>query len=216
MDDRRERIQSILKILHKLYPDAKTELNFSNPWELLVAVQLSAQCTDKLVNKVTEQLFQKYPMLPDYLRADLTNFDKDISSVTFHSNKAKNILASAKMIEEKFSGEVPQTMEELLTLPGVARKTANVVLYNAFNKNEGMAIDTHMIRLSQKLGLTTQTDPKKIELELMELVPKEEWGFFSNALILYGRRICNAREHDCSTHDLTLIYPQAATIWPKK
>lgn len=179
---------------------AKIALRYSNNWELLVAVQLSAQCTDKKVNEVTAKLFKKYRILEDYIQADPKRFEKDIRSCGFFRNKTKNILAAVKIIKEKFGGKIPRTMEEMLTLPGVARKTANVVLGNAYGIVEGIAVDTHVVRLSQKLGLTSHKDPVKIEQDLMKLLPKKEWFDFTYRLIEYGRTYCSARNHDCKKH----------------
>jgi len=216
------RIQTIIQLLKKAYPDAKIALKFKNPWELLVSVILSAQCTDVMVNKVTEKLFTKYKTLDDYLNADLSLFEQDIKSTGFYHNKAKNILATAKIIEEKFGGNVPNSMKELLTLPGVARKTANVVLGNAFDIVDGIAVDTHVQRLSQRLRLVDMgtiggkkkltfvkgretivdykkdADPNKIEQELMSVVPKEDWFGFTYRIIDHGRAICKAQRPDCS------------------
>lgn len=213
LKERKGRVVEILKILHELFPEAKTELHYSTPWELLVAVQLSAQSTDVQVNKLTERLFKKYPKFEDYLKADPVEFEKDISSVNFYKNKAKNILAAAKLVKD---GKLPDSMEELLKLPGVARKTANVILGQIYKKAEGIVVDTHITRLSQKFDLTDFKDAVKIEKDLMEIVPKEEWIFFGNSLVWYGRRICPARLHECEGHPLTKIYPHAASIWPKK
>jgi endonuclease III len=215
MEEQRERAKKVLKKLRELFPDAKIVLRYSNTWELLVAVILSAQCTDKQVNIVTEKLFKKYKTLNDYVNANSQEFEQDIKSTGFYHNKAKSILASARMVKEKFGGKVPNTMEELLTLPGVARKTANVVLGNAYGIVEGIAVDTHVRRLSLKLELTEHTDPVKIERDLMELLPKKDWFFFTYGIIEYGRHICGARRHkDCADHPLSKIYPPAATIWP--
>ncbi|MBI3273782.1 MAG: endonuclease III [Candidatus Colwellbacteria bacterium] len=178
-------------------------LNYSNNWELLVAVILSAQCTDKKVNEVTVQLFKKYRTLDDYVNANIKEFEKDVRSTGFYHNKAKNILASAKIIKEKFGGKVPAAMSELLTLPGVARKTANVVLGNAYGIVEGIAVDTHVKRLSRILGLTSETNPDKIEKDLMEIIPKNEWFDFTYRLIDYGRKYCSAKPHDHANCPLT-------------
>lgn len=212
--ERKKRTARIVKELKKLFPKAKIVLNYSNNWELLVSVVLSAQCTDVMVNKVTEKLFKKYRTLDDYVKADLKEFEKDIKSTGFYRNKTKNIIAAANFVKERFEGKVPNTMEELLTLPGVARKTANVVLGNAYGIVEGIAVDTHVRRLTQKLGLTDYSDPEKIEQDLMELLPKKEWFHFTYRLIEYGRHICSARRHECKEHPLTKIYPPAANIWP--
>jgi len=194
------RIQIILQELKRLFPKPEIALAYSNNWELMVAVQLSAQCTDKRVNIVTPVLFKKYPKLEDYYAADSAEFEKDIHSTGFFRNKTKNILAAAKMVKEKFGGEIPRTMEEILTLPGVARKTANVVLGNAYGVVEGIAVDTHVMRLAQKLGLSKYKDPVRIERDLMAAIPKEEWFAFTYRLIDYGRAYCVARPHihaDC-------------------
>lgn len=223
LKERKERAVKILRVLHELFPQARTELNYSNPWELLVAVELSAQSTDVQVNKVTESLFKKYPRFEDYLKAKPEEFEKDISSVNFYRNKAKNIFASAKLLSQianrkvqNYGKIIPDSMEELLKLPGVARKTANVLLANLFNRAEGIVVDTHVIRLSQKFDLTDHKDTVKIERDLMEIVPKNEWIFFGNALVWYGRRVCKAREHECGEHQLTKIFPVAAKRWPKR
>lgn len=200
-----QKTQEILKRLYKLYPHPKTALNFSNPLELLIATILSAQATDKLVNTVTPELFKKYPTAQDYAKAPVSDIDKAIAKVNFHNNKAKSIKAACEMIIEKFNGKVPDNMEDLDSLPGVARKTANVVLGNAYHKAEGIVVDTHVIRLTNKLGLVNSKDPVKIEQELMEIVPKENWIDFSHLLINYGREYCTARRHDennCPLQDL--------------
>ncbi|NWF75951.1 MAG: endonuclease III [Nitrospirae bacterium] len=200
-----EKIIEILNRLKKSYPEPKTALAFRTPFELLVATILSAQATDVLVNKVTEKLFRKYKKVDDYANTSLETFQKDISSVNFYRNKAKNIQAAAKMIIEKFNGKVPKTMEELITLPGVARKTANIILSNAYGIHEGIAVDTHVKRLSQRLGLTKSNDPVKIENDLMLITPKDDWGNLSHLLIFHGRKICQAKKpnhKECVLYDL--------------
>lgn len=192
----KERVKKIISILKRLIPDARIALRYSNNWELLVAVILSAQCTDKKVNEITPGLFKKYPKLADYVRANPKEFEKDIHSTGFYRNKTKNILAAARMIQEKFGGKVPATMKEILAVPGVARKTANVVLGNAYGVVEGIAVDTHVRRLSKLLGLTREDNPEKIERDLMAVVPKKYWFKFTYWLIEYGRRYCPARPHD--------------------
>lgn len=202
----KKRVLKIIGCLQKLFPDAKIALKYSNPWELLVAVVLSAQCTDKKVNEVTEKLFQKYRKLEDYMRASRSEFEKDIRPTGFYRNKAKSILAAAKVIKEKFSarggpasgwgGRLPRTMAEMVTIPGVGRKSANVILGNAYGVVEGIAVDTHVIRLSRLLGLTNEKDPVKIERDLMQIVPKRDWFRFTYLLIGYGRKYCPARSHD--------------------
>ncbi len=194
--EKRRRIALIMtKELEMLFPKSKIALNFSNTLELLIAVVLSAQCTDKKVNEVTGKLFKKYETLEDYLSADIKEFEQDIHSTGFYRNKAKNILATAKIIKEKFAGEVPDSMEKLLTLPGVARKTANIVLGDGFGKVEGIAVDTHVRRLSLLHGLTTENNPDKIEQDLIRVVPKKEWLNFNHRLIDYGRKFCPAKKH---------------------
>lgn len=195
-EDKKEKAKKIVTELKKLFPDAKMILGHSNHWELLVAVQLSAQCTDKKVNEVTEKLFKKYKTLDDYIKVKPSEFEKDIYATGFYKNKTKNILAAAKMIKEKFGGTLPKTMAKMLTIPGVARKTANVVLGNAYGVVEGVAVDTHVRRLTQKFGLTKQNDPEKIEKDLMEIVPKKDWFKFTYLVIDYGRKYCPAKKHD--------------------
>lgn len=188
-----EKVLEILKRLYKVWPDPKIELHYSNPLELLVAVILSAQATDKQVNKITPSLFEKYKTAQEYAASSPWEIDSYVRSINFHFNKSKNIHAAAKMIVEKFQGKVPDTMEDLDSLPGVARKTANVVLGSAFGKSEGIVVDTHVIRLSNCLELTYEKDPVKIEHDLMKIVPKEKWIDFSILLTLFGRYKCPAR-----------------------
>lgn len=202
----KKRVLEIIKILQKLFPNSKIALNYSNPWELFVAVVLSAQCTDKKVNEVTQKLFKKYKTLNDYVKADLFEFEKDIKSTGFYKNKARNILKSAKIIKEKFNGRVPNTMERLLSLPGVGRKTANVILGNAYNKIEGIAVDTHVRRLSRMLGLTKNNDPDKIEKDLMEIIPQKYWFKITYWLIDYGRKYCPSRPHNHKNCPLAKFY----------
>ncbi len=203
------------RLLKKLFPEHRIELNYGTPWELMVAVQLSAQCTDKRVNEVTAKLFKKYPTLDSYVRAKRAVFERDIHACGFFRNKTKNILGAAKIIGAKYHGEIPDTMKELLLLPGVARKTANVILANLHNKSEGIAVDTHIRRFAIRFDLSDHTDPVRIERDLMEVVPKKDWWDFHHRLVLYGRYVCPARKHDCREHPLTLIYPTAATKWPR-
>jgi len=212
---RGKRISDMSIVLRKLFPHASIALNYSNTWGLLVAVVLSAQCTDKKVNEVTERLFKKYKKLDDYVQASQSQFEQDIRPTGFYRNKAKNILSAAQMIKGTFGGEVPSTMEELITIPGVARKTANVVLSNAFGKNEGIAVDTHVRRFAIRFDLSDYKDPVRIERDLMEIVPKKDWNKITYWLIEYGRQICPARRHDCTEHPLTKVFPKAASVWPK-
>ncbi len=188
----------VLVALKKLYPVARPELNYEKPHELLFAVILSAQTTDKQVNAVTKDLFQKYSSLDDFADADLETLQQDISSIGLYKNKAKNIIAAGTMLRDEFGGKIPRSIEELIRLPGVARKTANVVLGHLYGINQGIAVDTHVKRLAFKLGLTDHTDPVKIERDLMAVIPQEEWSGFSLRLILYGRYHWPAR---AKTHD---------------
>ena len=198
----------IINRLKKLYPKAKTALNFSNPLEILVATILSAQSTDKQINKVTAQLFKKYKTAGDYADADLKKFEQDIKSSGFYHNKAKNIIESSKIIVKNFDGKIPNTMEELITLPGVARKTANIVLGNAYGIVVGIAVDTHVKRLSYRLGLSKNEDPVKIEQDLMAIVPKADWGIINSMLVEHGRNVCAARKPACSECVLSDICPK--------
>ena len=203
--DKKEVMAEIIRKLKKEYPVLKSALNFSSPFELLAATILSAQTTDVHVNKVTETLFKKYKNVNDFANTDPATLEKDVSSVNFYRNKARNIQNAARIIIEKFNGEVPRTMEDLISLPGVARKTANIVLYNVFGIIEGIAVDTHVIRLTGRLGLTKNEDPVKIEKDLMEVVPKKEWGNITHLLIFHGRKICQAKKpihKDCVLFDI--------------
>jgi len=202
-----DKLLEILKRLNKAYPKPETALNFSDPFQLLVATILSAQTTDVLVNKVTENLFRKYRTVKDYADASLETLQKDTGSVNFYKTKAKNIQAGAKIIVAQFNSQVPKTMNELTSLPGVARKTANIILSNAFGIHEGIAVDTHVKRLSYRLGLTKNTDPVKIEKDLMAITPKKEWGNISHLLIFHGRKICQARKPDHQECVLNNICP---------
>ncbi|MEK7077321.1 MAG: endonuclease III [Patescibacteria group bacterium] len=200
LSERKKKAEKIMATLKKLFPRAKIVLKYHNNWELLVAVQLSAQCTDKKVNEVTEKLFKKYRTLEDYVRASASRrtvreFERDIHSTGFYRNKAKNILSAARVVKEKFRGTLPRTMAEMTTIPGIGRKSANVILGNAYGVVEGIAVDTHVRRLAQKLGLSTHRDPEKIERDLMTLLPKKEWFNFTYRLIEYGRKYCTARPH---------------------
>lgn len=213
--ERKARTREIIRKLRSLYPDSKTELQYGNNWELLVSVILSAQCTDKRVNEVTKKLFIKYPRFKDYLKADRKKFEQDIRPTGFYRNKTKNILSAAKVLKKKFNGRIPKTMEELITIPGVARKTANVVLANAYEIYEGIAVDTHVRRLALKFDLTDSKNPVQIERDLMKIIPKKDWRYVNHQMVMYGRYVCPARKHDCSKHPLTKIFPEAAFRWPK-
>jgi len=197
----------IIKRLKKEYPDARCSLNYSNPLELLVATILSAQCTDERVNKVTETLFRKYRTAADYASAPLQELEKDIRSTGFYRNKAKSIKGACAKIVEQFGGKVPRSMEELLTLPGVARKTANVVLGNAFGIASGVVVDTHVHRLAGRLGLSDKKQPEKIEEDLMQAFPKKEWILLPHLLIYHGRKVCKARGPLCGSCVLCDICP---------
>lgn len=192
-----KRTAAILKSLEKAYPKAACSLHFTNPLELLVATILSAQCTDVLVNKVTPELFKKYKKPQDYARANLRSLEKDLSRVNFYRNKARSIQKACQTIVEKFGGKVPDEMEELLQLSGVARKTANVVLGNAFGVQAGIVVDTHVMRLAGRLGLSKQTDRDKIEQDLLKLVPAKLWTRFGHQMILHGRTVCTAKNPRC-------------------
>ncbi len=206
--DKEERVREILKRLKEIY-EPKTALIFSNPWELLVATILSAQTTDKRVNMITKDLFKKYKSVKDYADVPLEELEKDIKSVNYYKTKTKNIKACAQIISEKYNGKVPDSMEELLKLPGVARKTANVVLSAGYGKNEGIVIDTHVFRLSHRLGLSNEKDREKLEFDLMKIIPKEDWKDFSFLLISHGRNICKAQKPLCSECILWDICPSA-------
>jgi endonuclease-3 len=197
------RAKVILRKLKELFPDARMALKYRNNWELLVAVELSAQCTDKKVNEVTEKLFKKYCTLDDYVNADPREFEKDIFQTGFYRNKTKNILAAAKMVQEKCGGKIPRTMREILTIPGVARKTANVFLGNAYGVVEGIAVDTHVKRITRLWGLSREENPEKIEKDLMALLPPQEWFDFTYRVIEYGRKYCTARVKDHSSCPLS-------------
>lgn len=203
--ERKKRAKIIIRELTKLLPEAEIVLTYKNNWELMVAVQLSAQCTDKQVNKVTQKLFKKYKILDDYVNADIKEFEQDIKPTGFFRNKAKNILSAAKIIQKKYKGKLPKTMDGMITLPGVGRKTANVVLGNAYGIVQGIAVDTHVKRLSKRLGLTDHSDPVKIERDLMNIVPKKHWFKLTYLLIEYGRKYCPAKKHDHDNCPLTKI-----------
>jgi endonuclease III len=203
-----ERVRKILPILEKVYPDARTALNFKNPLELLIATILSAQCTDVRVNMVSKDLFRKYKSAGDWVKADIKEIESDIKSTGFYHNKATSIKSTCAEIIERFDSRVPDTMEELVTLPGVGRKTANVVLGNAFGM-PAIACDTHVIRLSRRLGLSENSDPVKLEFDLAEIVPKKSWTLFSHLLIFHGRNVCKARKPDCENCQISKYCPSA-------
>jgi len=206
----RERLQEILRILARTYPDAHCELDFSTPLELLVATILSAQCTDARVNQVTASLFKKYRSAADFAGADPATFEQEIRSTGFFRNKAKNILACCQKLVCDFGGTVPRNMEELVTLPGVGRKTANILLYNAYGI-PGFGVDTHVVRVSNRLGLVDTEDPQKIEAAICALLPSAEWGQATHLFIFHGRRTCHAKQPDCAGCTVRAVCP-----WPEK
>lgn len=203
----RERAENIVAGLRRLYPDAKCSLDFTTPLELLVATILSAQCTDERVNQVTKSLFQKYRTAQDYANADPETLEQDIKQTGFYRNKAKHIREAGQMIVARYGGETPRTMDELIALPGVARKTANVVMGNAFSVVEGVVVDTHVGRLARRLGLTESEDPVKVEQDLMALLPQRDWLDLSHMLIMHGRAVCQARKPFCEQCTLVPLCP---------
>jgi endonuclease-3 len=208
----KQRTQKIIALLEHQYPNAKTALNYTTPLEMLIATMLSAQTTDVRVNSVTKNLFKKYHTAQDYADADLKELEEVIRSTGFYHNKAKNLKVSCQILVEKFSGQVPKTMPELLELPGVARKTANVVLYNSYDITAGIAVDTHVMRLAKRLGLTEQKNQDKIEKDLMALAPKEKWMRLTDLLIFHGRQVCTAKNPRCDICVLNKICPSAFTF----
>jgi endonuclease-3 len=205
-------VETMITELRRLYPDAKCSLDFTNPLELLIATQLAAQCTDERVNIVTKDLFRKYRSVEDYATVSQEELEQDIKSTGFYRNKAKNIRATAQRIITEYGGQVPQTMQELLTLPGVARKTANVVLGNAFGTVVGFVVDTHAGRLSRRFGWTTNEDPVKVEQDLMRIIPQKDWLDLSHLMIYHGRAVCTARKPDCAHCTLTQVCPSAFKV----
>jgi endonuclease-3 len=204
---------AMARVLKGIFPGIAIPLRHQGNWELFVAVVLSAQATDKKVNEVTDRLFQKYRTLSDYSHADPAEFERDIKEIGLYRGKARNILASARIIQECYGGELPCTMEEMIRLPGIGRKSANVILGKAYGVVEGIAVDTHVRRFAVRFDLSDSIDPSRIERDLMELLPQKEWFGFSYRLIMYGRQICPARKHDCRNHPLTALYPHAAKHW---
>jgi endonuclease-3 len=207
--DEKARVLKIIGLLEKEHPDAKIALQYSNPLELLIATILSAQCTDERVNMVTQKLFKKYRTAKDYANADLKSLETDIRSTGFYRNKARNIKKCCQLLVEKFNSQIPRTMEEILELAGVARKTANIVLSNAYGVIAGIAVDTHVRRLTQRLGLTKNDDPNRIEEELMQIIPKKYWMRITDLLIFHGRRVCTAKKPMCGKCVLNKLCPSA-------
>jgi endonuclease-3 len=205
-------VLKIIALLKPEYPSTKTALHYNNPLEILIATILSAQCTDKQVNNVTKSLFKKYRTAKEYANANLIELEQDIQSTGFYRNKAKNIKNTGRLLFEKYNSLVPQTMEDLVKLPGVARKTANIVLQNAYGIIVGIAVDTHVRRLSQRLGLTENTNPNKIETDLMQTVPKTQWKLITDILIIHGRTVCKARKPKCNICVLSKICPSAFKV----
>jgi endonuclease-3 len=205
----KQRATKIIELLEKQYPNAKTALNYSNPLEILVATMLSAQTTDQRVNIVTEKLFKKYRTPEDYAKAELKELEQNIRSTGFYHNKARNLKKCCQLLVEKYNSQVPKTMDELLELPGVARKTANIVLFNAYGIISGVAVDTHVRRVSQRLGISEHDDPAKIEQDLMQITTKEKWMKLTDLLIFHGRQVCIARKPKCEICVLNKICPCA-------
>lgn len=204
-DEKKRRAQQIVAYLKIAYPEPKSELTYTTPMQFLVAVMMSAQCTDKAVNKTTATLFKKYKTAQDFANADSRVFEREISSITFYKNKARHIRETGKLIVDHFGGKVPKTEAELVTLRGVAYKTAHVVLSELYGIHEGIPTDTHVKRFARRFGLTTHTDLKKISKDLEALIPKKDWKYVNNGFVLYGRYVCPARPHECREHPLTKI-----------
>lgn len=207
MESAEKRIKQIIRILHQTYPESHTALTHRNPLQILVATILSAQCTDERVNQITPMLFQKYKSAEEFARADQRELEEEIRSTGFFRNKAKNIIGASTKIVEDFSGKVPDNMADLITLPGVARKTANIVLSSGYQKSEGIAVDTHVKRLSGRLGLSSEKNPDKIEQNLLVIVPREGWIDFNYMLVNHGRQVCQARKPRCSECPLSHLCP---------
>lgn len=213
--ERKERAKKIVSALKKAYPEPKSELNHKTPYQFVAAVMLSAQCTDKAVNKVTATLFKKYKTTKNFAEANPATFTKEISSIPFFNNKAKAIIGAAKLIQEKYKGKVPKTESELVALPGIGYKTAHVILGELYDLWEGIPTDTHVKRFAKRFDLTDEEDLTKISKDLEALIPKKDWKYVNNGFVLYGRYVCTARPHECEAHLLTKIWPKAAKCWPK-
>ncbi len=214
LKERKGRARKIARVLRTLFPGAETILHYQRPWELLFAVILSAQTTDKKVNEVTDVLFKKYKSIKEYAAARQSQMEKDIYPVSFYKNKARNIIAAAEILHTQYNGKIPHSVDELVQLPGVGRKTANVVIGNLHGSSGGIAVDTHVRRFARKFDLTDHADPATIEQDLMKILPPSNWFLFGQGLVLYGQQICPARKHNCAEHPLTQLYPKAADIWP--
>lgn len=215
LKERGARARRIVRYLKRAYPEPETELNYSTPFQLVASVMLSAQTTDKQVNKVSKGLWKKYKTVDDFANAKYEIFDKEISSVSFHRNKARAIIAAATMLRDEFGGKVPKTEAELVRLPGIAYKTAHVVLGELHGIYEGIPTDTHVRRFALRFDLTNHTDLARISKDLEALIPKKDWKYVNNGFVLYGRYVCPARPHDCMKHPLTKLWPSAAKRWPK-
>jgi len=211
-----QRIGEIIKILRENYPQSRTALRFETPLEILVATILSAQCTDERVNEITPALFRKYRTAEDFANARQEELEKEIKSTGFYRNKARSIISASKKIVESFGGRVPDNMDDLLKLPGVARKTANIVLSSAFKKAEGIAVDTHVRRLTERLGLSREKDPVRIEKDLMALVPKKDWLDFNYMLVNHGRKVCQSRKPLCLSCVISSLCPSANVFYPER
>ena len=214
MDEAKERIGEIVELLRKSYPRSRTALKFESPLQILIATILSAQCTDEKVNQITPDLFRKYPTALNFAQADPKTLEKEIRSTGFFRNKTKSIIKTSKKIVSDFGGKVPDSMESLITLPGVARKTANIVLSTAYEKAEGIAVDTHVKRLSHRLGLSKEKNPDKIEQDLLALVPKKDWINFNYMLVNHGRKVCQARKPKCPECVLKHLCPSVKEYFP--
>ncbi len=215
LSERHNRARRIVAFLKKRYPKPKSELKHTTPFQFVVAVMMSAQCTDKVVNRVTDALFKKYKTARDFANANPQTLEREISSVTFFRNKAKAIRATAKIVADDFGGRVPRTVAELTSLPGVGYKTANVILGELYDVWEGIPTDTHVKRFAHRFNLTDKQDLKKISHDLEALVPKKDWKYVNNGLVLYGRYICKAHPHECDKHPLSRIWPPMLKRWPK-
>lgn len=214
-EERRARARRILSYLKRTYPEPKTELAYKTPFQLVVAVMLSAQCTDKKVNAVTKELWKTYKTVADFANASPEAFSNETSSITYHRTKARHIVAAAQQVREQFNGKVPRTADELVQLPGIGYKTAHVILGELYDIWEGIPTDTHVRRFALRFDLTSNTELTRISKDLEALIPKKDWKFVNNGLVLYGRYICKALPHDCTAHPLTTLWPEAATRWPK-